>query len=155
MRNIAKFLMASALAACLATAASAQQKPSTEGIVAPAAGQPTFRAAVNLVTTDVIVRDGRGQFVSDLKGSDFDVLEDGVKQELASLVLIHGGRAFNMQAPPPAPMQEGIIIPQSRPTSDAAGRIFLFFVDDLHLTFRDTARRWSRSSFTTATCSAS
>ncbi len=116
-----------------------QQTQKPEGVVTPD-GPTTFRAEVNLVTTDVIVRDGRGQFVADLKASDFEVLEDGQKQEVASLVLIHGGRAFNVQAPPPPPPQEGIILPASRPTSDAAGRIFVFFVDDLHLTFRDTAR---------------
>ena len=102
--------------------------------------QPTFRVAVDLVTTDVIVRDDKGQFVADLKGSDFEVFEDGVKQDIASLVLIHGGRAFNMQAPPPPPAQEGIILPAQRPTNDAAGRIFLIFVDDLHLDFRNTGR---------------
>jgi VWFA-related protein len=102
--------------------------------------QPTFRVAVDLVTTDVIVRDDKGQFVADLKGSDFEVFEDGVKQDVSSLVLIHGGRAFNMQAPPPPPAQEGIILPPQRPTNDAAGRIFLVFVDDLHLDFRNTGR---------------
>jgi len=144
MRQSPKLLLA---AACvfLSIASPRAQAPGQEqeGVVAPA-GQPgapaVFRAAVNLVTTDVIVRDGRGQFIADLKGTDFEVLEDGVPQELASLVLIHGGRAFNMQAPPPPPAQEGIILPASRPMNDAAGRIFLFFVDDLHLTFRDTAR---------------
>ncbi len=143
MRNTAKFRLAGACVLLLTGTLVAQQQPQgqkPEGVVAPAVGQPTFRASVNLVTTDVIVRDGRGQFVADLQGKDFEVYEDGVKQELASLVLIHGGRAFNMQAPPPAPVQEGILLPAARPTNDAAGRIFLFFVDDLHLTFRDTAR---------------
>ncbi len=140
MRQIASGCL---IAACVLLSMSAPraQAQNKEGVVtAPTAGQPTFRAAVNLVTTDVIVRDGRGQFVADIKGNEFEVLEDGVKQEISSLVLIHGGRAFNMQAPPPPPMQEGIILPASRPQNDAAGRIFLFFVDDLHLTFRDTAR---------------
>jgi VWFA-related protein len=102
--------------------------------------QPTFRASIELVTTDVIVRDEKGQFVADLKKDDFDVYEDDVKQDLASLELIHGGRAYNLQAPPPPPAQEGIILPPPRPTNDAAGRIFLLFVDDLHLDFRNTGR---------------
>ena len=33
-----------------------------------------------------------------------------------------------------------MILPPSRPTNDAAGRIFLIFVDDLHLDFRNTGR---------------
>ena len=36
--------------------------------------------------------------------------------------------------------QEGIILPPSRPRNDAAGRIFLIIVDDLHLDFRNTGR---------------
>ena len=106
----------------------------------PAVQRPTFRAFIDLVTTDVIVRDGTGQFVADLAKEEFDVFEDGVKQEVASVSLVHGGRTFNLQAPPAPPPQEGIILPQARPTNDAAGRIFLFFVDDLHMNFRDTSR---------------
>jgi VWFA-related protein len=104
-------------------------------------GQPTFRVSVDLVTTDVIVRDQKNdQFVADIKPGEFEVYEDGVKQEIASLVLTHGGRVFNVQTPPPAPVQEGIILPRTRPTNDAAGRVFLLFIDDLHLDFRSTPR---------------
>ncbi len=103
--------------------------------------QPTFRVDVDLVTTDVIVRDSKSdQFIADLKSGDFDVYEDGVKQQLTSMVLVHGGRAFNVQAPVAPPVQEGIILPASRPTNDSAGRVFLLFVDDLHLDFQSTPR---------------
>ena len=57
-----------------------------------------------------------------------------------SFTLTHGGRIFNVSAPPPPVAEEGIILPASRPTNDAAGRIFLIFVDDLHLDFRNTPR---------------
>jgi VWFA-related protein len=102
--------------------------------------QPSFTVRVELVTTDAIVRDGNGQFIADVKKEEFEVLEDGVKQEIVSLALIHGGRVFNQATPPPPPPQEGIILPPPRPTNDAAGRIFLLFVDDLHLDFRNTGR---------------
>src|SRR5262249_5689840 len=102
---------------------------------------PTFRVSVDLVTTDVIVRDQKtDQFIADLKPGEFEVYEDGVKQQIASLVLTHGGRVFNVQTPPPAPVQEGIILPRNRPTNDAAGRVFVIFIDDLHLDFRSTPR---------------
>ncbi len=141
MLHSAKFFIGGASALLLTTAVLAQVpagRPAQTPQTPPE--QPTFRASINLVTTDVIARDSRGQFVSDLKPSEFEILEDGVKQELASLVMVHGGRAYNQQAPAPPPAQEGIILPVARPTNDAAGRIFIFFVDDLHLTFRDTAR---------------
>ena len=105
----------------------------------PKSGQP-FTVRVDLVTTDVIVRDSNGQFVADLTKEDFEVFEDDVKQELVSFTLTHGGRIFNVSAPPPPVAEEGIILPASRPTNDAAGRIFMIFVDDLHLDFRNTPR---------------
>lgn len=107
-----------------------------------AAQQPRdiFRTRVDLVTTDVIVRDNNGQFIADLKKNDFEVYEDGVKQNVISFTLTHGGRIYNVAAPPPPPVQEGIILPPQRPTNDAAGRIFLIFVDDLHLDFSNTGR---------------
>jgi VWFA-related protein len=102
--------------------------------------RPDFTTRVELVTTDVVVRDNNGQFLADLKKEDFEVLEDGVPQKVISFSLTHGGRSFNIAAPPPVPVAEGIILPPSRPPSDAAGRVFLIFVDDLHLDFRNTGR---------------
>ncbi len=135
MRHTPRWLLGVAVVLALSTGTSARQEPAAQ-----APGQPTFRVAVDLVTTDLIARDGQGQFVSDLKVDEFEVFEDGVKQEIVSLVLTHGGRVFNVQAPPPAPVQEGIILPAARPTNDAAGRVFLIFIDDLHLDFRLTPR---------------
>ncbi len=108
--------------------------------------RPIFGAAVTLVTTDVIVRDKRGMFIPDLLPEDFHLLEDGVQQEVASLVLVHGGRVYNQLGSPP-PVQEGIILPSTRPVNDTAGRIIILFVDDLHLAssltpkIRDVFRR--------------
>lgn len=109
----------------------------------PQSGQQpreVIRRTVDLVTTDVIVRNSDGQFVADLTKRDFDVYEDGVKQDLVTFVLTHGGRILNDVAAPPPPVQEGILLPPARPTNDASGRIFLIFVDDLHLDFRNTGR---------------
>ena len=57
----------------LSVAAVSAQTPTP-----PSQGQPpTFSLAVTLVTTDVIVRDERDQFVADLTKDEFEVLEDG------------------------------------------------------------------------------
>lgn len=141
MRQTASRVWRVALGVLLGTAALAAQQPAARQPAETSdQDRPNFRMAIDLVTTDVIVRDGNGQFVADLTKADFEITEDGVVQEIASLDLVHGGRTFNLQAPPPPPPQEGIILPQTRPTNDAAGRIFLFFVDDLHMNFRDTSR---------------
>jgi VWFA-related protein len=124
-----------------ATPAPAAQNPAQPQPAQPAGQQPqTIRRSVDLITTDVVVRNSDGQFVADLTKADFDVLEDGVKQDLVTFVLTHGGRILNDVAAPPPPVQEGILLPPPRPTNDASGRIFLIFVDDLHLDFRNTGR---------------
>lgn len=130
------------LLACLAAFVGFSVLVSGDQGQTPPAGQaaPTFRVAIDLITTDAIPRETGGQFVADLSRDDFEVYEDGVLQDISSMVLIHGGRVFNQLTPPPPPPQEGIILPPARPTNDAAGRVFILFVDDLHLNFRDTAR---------------
>src|SRR5688572_19408785 len=139
MRNTAKFLAVGVFACLLVTQAAGQAPVPAPPPQNPQ--QPTFRVNVDLVTTDVIVRDTKtDQFISDLKAGEFEVYEDGVKQDIASLVLVNGGRVFNVQAPPPPPAQEGIILPPVRPTNDASGRVFLLFIDDLHLDFQSTPR---------------
>ena len=63
--------------------------------------KPTFTVQIDLVTADAIVRDGKGQFVPDLTKDDFEVYEDGVRQDLATMTLVHGGRVTNVLALPP------------------------------------------------------
>ena len=132
-----------------ATAQTAQTLPGRTAVHQRAAGAPappppqqpgTFRSGVTLIRTDVIVRDADGIFVPDLTPADFQVQEDGVLQEVASLVLVHGGRVFNQLSPAPPVAQEGIILPTSRNVNSTAGRIFIFFVDAMHLMPESTPR---------------
>jgi VWFA-related protein len=118
----------------------AAQTPPPGVVVPPPQPTPTFRVSVDAVTQDVIVRDDRGQFMPDIKKDEFEVYEDGVKQEIISMTMIHGGRATNLLEAPALPPPEGIILPPVRRVNDTSGRIFLFFVDDLHLQFQASAR---------------
>jgi VWFA-related protein len=145
MRKTAKFLVLGPMALVLAAGVIASrglhaQAPAPQAPASTTAQTPTVRVQTDLVSLDVIVRDGKGQFVPDLKPGDFDVYEDGVKQEIVSFVLSHGGRTYNQKAPPVVSAQEGVFLPQSKPTSDASGRIFIIFIDDLHLDFRVTPK---------------
>ena len=125
----------------LAAGLSAQTPaPPAQSPAAPQEQRPTFRVQVDLVTNDIVVRDEKGNFVPDLKKDEFEIFEDGVKQDVISMTVITGGRATNVLAPPPPPPPEGIILPPTRPRNDTSGRIFLFFVDDLHLQFHNTGR---------------
>jgi VWFA-related protein len=132
--------LAVAVGLALSVAAPDAQTPAPEPARASQGSQPDFRVNVDLVTMDAIVRNGQDQFVADLTKDDFQILEDGVPQEVKSFTLVHGGRVHNLLAPPPPPTQEGVILPPSRPRNDTTGRIFLLIVDDLHLEFRNTGR---------------
>ena len=122
------------------TAPVQQRAPDQPPGRAPLDEEQVFRAGVTLVTTDLVVRDSNGQFVSDLELDDLTVYEDDVAQDIASLVLINGGRVFNRLLPAAPAVQEGIVLPKTRPVDDTAGRVFILFVDDMHLDRKSTPK---------------
>jgi VWFA-related protein len=97
-----------------------------------------FRSTTNYVSTDVKVRDKQGRFVPDLRADEFRVYEDGVPQRITTFYPVIGGRVLSglssvaANASSPA-ASEGLILPPSRPSTDASGRIFIVFIDDLHV----------------------
>ncbi len=129
-----------ALSVVLVAGLSAQAQTPAKPAEAPAQEKPTFKVQIDLITNDVVVRDEKGQFVPDLKLEEFEVYEDGVKQDITSMTVFTGGRLTNLLSPPPAAPPEGIILPPTKPVNDTSGRIFLFFVDDLHMQFQNTGR---------------
>jgi VWFA-related protein len=129
-----------AILVVLTAALSAQAPSAPVNPTATTQDKPTFKVQVDLVTNDIIVRDEKGNFIPDLKKDEFEIWEDGVKQDITSMTVVTGGRVTNVLAAPPPPPPEGIILPPTRPKNDVSGRIFLFFVDDLHLQFHNTGR---------------
>src|SRR5262245_43584668 len=70
----AMFLWATVL---MATPAPQQQPDKPASDQTPSAGQPTFRAGVDLVTIRAIVRDGKGRPVTTLTAKDFELIDNG------------------------------------------------------------------------------
>jgi VWFA-related protein len=106
--------------------------------------QPIFRTEANLVRRVVKVHDAKGQAVYDLKPEDFEVFEDGVRQQLVVFDSYVGTQRVASLVPAAGAAtggrgREGVILP-GRATRDASGRLFIIFVDDLHFEFRDTAQ---------------
>jgi VWFA-related protein len=120
--------------------APAQNPPAPNPQTGNPQDRPTFRVQVDLVSQDVIVRNKDGLFVPDLTKDEFKIYEDGVLQDIASMTVVHGGRVSTPLLAAPARPPEGIILPPARRTNDVSGRIFLFFVDDLHVEFHNTVR---------------
>ena len=99
-----------------------------------------FRTGIDLTSVTATVTDKDGRLVTGLPREAFEIYEDGVRQDIVSLTLSHGGRVNNVLVAPPAAAPEGIILPPPRAASDVSGRVFLFFVDDLHVEFGNTGR---------------
>jgi Ca-activated chloride channel family protein len=70
-----RFALAVAAAVCAAAVAAAAQQPPQPAV------QPSFRAGVELVSLNVTVMEGT-RYVTDLEQKDFNVFEDGVKQDV-------------------------------------------------------------------------
>jgi Ca-activated chloride channel family protein len=68
------------IVAASSSSAQTAQPPSPPG----QASQPQtpFRAGVDLVSLNVTVTDGSGKYITDLTAADFNVFEDGVKQDV-------------------------------------------------------------------------
>jgi VWFA-related protein len=98
----------------------------------------TFRLATDVVSSDVIVRDETGRFIPDLTIKDFEVYEDGVLQKVTTFAAIIGGRATTEILPIDEAPREGLVMPRATRVSDTPGRIFIVFIDDLHLQPLDT-----------------
>ena len=115
--------------ACVAAAGVAAQ----QGITPPPV---VFRSEVNYVEVDAIVTDARGAVVSDLTEADFEILEDGRPQKIATFA----------QVELPSERAERLVLagrpvePDVRTNRSVEGRVYLIVLDDLHTAFERTSR---------------
>jgi VWFA-related protein len=113
----------------------ASQGEAAQGGAAPggdtAGQQPTFRAGINFVRVDVIVTDNKGQPVTDLKETDFEVLEDGKPQTIEQFRLIRVDGNGRPGDPPPRELRNRIDEEIEISRDDV--RLFVFFFDDYHV----------------------
>jgi VWFA-related protein len=115
-----------------------QQKPSGQKPTTTQGQRPVFRARTDYISTDLRITNNKGVFVSGLTREDFQVFEDGVLQKIVTFQPVVGGRALASYATPTMPKLDGIILPQRAAPTDTAGRIFIVFIDDMHLQPSDT-----------------
>jgi VWFA-related protein len=149
---------------------------------APAQGAPqvpVFRSAVNLVLVDVVARDKKGDVVKGLKADDFELMEDGRKQDIltfsfeeistkapaiqsASMLSAASGAIATATAPtataPAAPAKPAVEEAEKPLTSDeAAGhRLWTLLFDTSSMAPEDvtkavdSAQKWVDGNMTSA-----
>ena len=70
---------------------------------------PTFAVGTSAVAIDVVVRDKKGRLVKNLTAADFEIVEDGAKQQVESFTVVARGAEALPEAgtapetPPSAP----------------------------------------------------
>jgi VWFA-related protein len=128
--------LAALLVAVLGALAFAQGQPPPRGQTGqaqPTAAQeqrPTFRTEANFVRVDVYPTAG-GKPVTDLKMEDFEVIEDGVPQEVRTFehVVVQAPTSEEMAARP-----EPNTIEQSRQmAAESKARLFVLYLDTYHI----------------------
>lgn len=114
MRLFGRVAVASALLLLPPSLPAAQtaQKPWTQ--------QPMFRASTTVIDVDVVVQDRDGKFVQGLEADDFQVFEDGKRQDIEQFY-------FVSHDPAAGALPESGIAPQ---TSERGRRVFMFFFDE-------------------------
>lgn len=98
----------------------------------PQSPQPTFRVQIDLVQVDVIATGADGRFANDLKQGDFELLEDGKPQQIATFQLVDVPIRGNAEAAATFALSP----PDVR--SNAAGmtgRVYLIVLDDIRTPF--------------------
>lgn len=111
-------------------------KPTPASTPAPLDSDQVVKISTNLIQIDVNVTDKGGKIITDLKPSDFEILENGIKQEITnfSFVTAAGRRPESRTGKTKV---EGLAIPvpsaQLRP--ELVKRTIAIVVDDLGLSF--------------------
>src|ERR1041384_3282712 len=132
LRASFKCLTAFFCATLLAWAAFAQTKPEK-----PVEQDDVIRVNTELVQTDVMVFDKQGRFVDGLKADQFELKVDKKPQTISFFESVTSGRDNTRPAVDQTNANE-----TTRPGSTirAAGRVVIFFIDDLHLSAESIAR---------------
>ena len=106
MKQLMAVLLAIALGLCVLNRTGGQTPQSQDDVI---------RVRSNEVRLDVVVKDKKGRPVKDLNANDFEVLEDGVTQKIASF------RFVNREGPPQATASPATAEsnPGSNPTAPA------------------------------------
>jgi VWFA-related protein len=95
------FLRVCGVVVCGLLALSA--KSTAQATQANSAPNPTFRATSRLVLVDVVVTNKKGEFVRNLKSTDFTVLEDGRRQTVAGFAPHSSTDVMPVKSHPPLP----------------------------------------------------
>jgi VWFA-related protein len=125
-----------ALSAVAAQTPSTPQKPPQE--ISP---EDVIRITTSLVQTDAVVTDKNDQIIKDLKLEDFELYDNGKKQDIKFLEFVGVDTPKRVEGTPPA-LPRGVTaeVPSAGVSAADLRRVIAFVVDDLTIPIEDLAR---------------
>jgi VWFA-related protein len=126
-----KLLAVCALTIFAALAASSQNIKPT-----PTPGDDdVVKISTNLIQIDVTVTDKKGNVVSDLKPEDFEIYENGERQEITNFSFVSSVRDVRPEAPKNPGDKIPVPVPRAELKPQQIRRTMALVVDDLSLPF--------------------
>jgi VWFA-related protein len=123
-----------------AAAAPDKQTPPQADKPKAAQKEDVVKISVTLVQVDAVVTDSKGRQVTDLKPEDFEIYQDGRRQQISNFSYVSLQPAT--ASPAPAPNKSGKNAPLVPPVNlrpEQVRRTMALVVDDLGLSFESTA----------------
>ena len=114
---------------CLTSGAAAQTPTPT-----PAA-EDVVKISTTLIQIDATVTDKKGNVVRDLKPEDFEIYENGVKQEITNFTFIGGAEQPKIEEKTAGNKPDSITPPVTSVAPNQVKRAIALVVDDLTLSF--------------------
>ncbi len=105
----------------------------------PAADNDVVKISTALIQVDVTVTDKSGKIVTDLKPEDFEIFENGEKQNISNFSFISSSSQSNQPQAKPNPNNKlAVPIPPTQIRPEQVKRTIALVVDDLTLSFEST-----------------
>ena len=125
----------------LLTATVSAQTP--EATPPPITGEDVVKISTNLIQVDVTVTDKKGNIVKDLKPEEFEIYENGKKQEITNFSFISAEQEKITKEESVAVENNEVSAPPTAIKPDQIRRTIAIVIDDLTLSFQSTyyARR--------------
>src|SRR5712692_2161359 len=134
MKRIAAFILATGVAMCTVVAQTPQTPRKPQQEIAP---EDVIRITTNLVQTDAVVTDKSDQIIKDLKLEDFELYDNGKKQDLRFMEFVGTESPRRTEGERPA-------LPSYVEPAGNSGlavkdlkRVIAFVLDDLNIGIQD------------------
>ncbi len=133
-----KSFFASLCFTILLSAAICAQTPTPTPL--PAEDDDIVKISTTLIQIDVTVTGKNGKIITDLKPEDFEVYENGEKQDISNFSFVSNIKTTESSAPKKAekPDKNAVPIPSTQLKAEQVRRTVALVVDDLSLSFEST-----------------